>query len=58
MLNTGLLFAANVTPENIEWGSFSRFMLLAVLDIAIMFDGPGWAQQLQLFHLLKQYCFQ
>ena len=35
------MFAANVTPENIEWVSLSRFMLLAVLDIAITFDGAG-----------------
>ena len=40
MLNTGLLLAANVTPESIEWVSLSRFMLLAVLDIAITFGGP------------------
>ena len=40
MLNIGLLFAANVTPENREWVNFSRLMFCAVLVIVNEFDGP------------------
>ena len=30
-----------ISPENIEWVSLSKFMLLTLLDIAITFDSPG-----------------